>query len=189
MSESTIHETAVVDQGAILGRGCKVWHFSHIMKGAELGENCNIGQNVVVSPGVKLGKNVKVQNNVSIYSGVLCEDHVFIGPSAVFTNIINPRSEVVRRGQYSKTLVKTGASIGANSTILCGNELGEYCFVAAGSVVTKDVQPYSLVMGNPAVHVGWMSKHGHRLDFKDGKAICPEGKDEYELINGEVRAL
>ena len=184
-----IHETAVVDDGATIGQGTRIWHFSHIMTGAVLGEDCNIGQNVVVSPQVVLGKNVKVQNNVSIYTGVICEDHVFIGPSAVFTNVINPRSQVVRRGKYSQTLVRSGASIGANSTILCGNELGEYCFVAAGSVVTKDVKPFSLVMGNPAVQVGWMSKHGHRLEFNHGRAICPEGEDEYILENEQVRAL
>ncbi|MFY0644060.1 MAG: N-acetyltransferase [Bacteroidia bacterium] len=183
------HETAVIDAKAEIGDGTKIWHFSHIMDHASIGENCNIGQNVVISPQVNLGKNVKVQNNVSIYTGVECEDDVFIGPSAVFTNVTNPRSAVVRRDQYAKTLVKKGASIGANATIICGNTLGEYCFIGAGSVVTSDVLPFALIVGNPGKQNGWMSKHGHRLEFNEGKAICPEGKDVYILENNKVSPL
>jgi UDP-2-acetamido-3-amino-2,3-dideoxy-glucuronate N-acetyltransferase len=157
------HETAVVDDGCKIGKGTKIWHFSHLMSGSEIGENCNIGQNVVISPGVKLGRNVKVQNNVSIYTGVICEDDVFLGPSMVFTNVINPRSAIIRKESYSNTIVEKGASIGANSTIVCGNKIGTYSFIGAGAVVTKDVKPYSLVVGNPARQTGWMSECGHRV--------------------------
>ncbi|HNV82092.1 MAG: acyltransferase [Tenuifilaceae bacterium] len=181
------HPTAVIDDGCSIGEGTKIWHFSHIMTGSVMGKGCNVGQNVVVSPDVVLGNNVKVQNNVSIYTGVICEDDVFLGPSMVFTNIVNPRSAVVRKDQYVKTLVKKGVSIGANATIVCGITLGEYCFIGAGAVVTKDVKPYSLVVGNPARHVGWMSRFGHRLHFDDqGMATCPEGGDKYKLQNGAV---
>ena len=181
------HETAVVDDGCEIGKGTRIWHFSHIMSGARLGENCNLGQNVLVSDDVILGNNVKVQNNVSIYTGVICEDDVFLGPSMVFTNIVNPRSAVVRRGEYIKTLVGKGASIGANATIICGNTLGEFCFIGAGAVVTKDVPPYALVVGNPGKQVGWMSEYGHRLHFDEQRrAICPESGEKYELKNGEV---
>lgn len=181
------HPTAVIDDGCSIGEGTKIWHFSHIMTGSVMGKGCNVGQNVVVSSDVVLGNNVKVQNNVSIYTGVICEDDVFLGPSMVFTNIVNPRSAVVRKDQYVKTLVKKGVSIGANATIVCGITLGEYCFIGAGAVVTKDVKPYSLVVGNPARHVGWMSRFGHRLHFDDqGMATCPEGGDKYKLQNGAV---
>lgn len=181
------HETAVVDKGCKIGKDSKIWHFSHIMSNCVLGEKCNIGQNVVVSPEVTLGKNVKVQNNVSIYTGVICEDDVFLGPSMVFTNVTNPRSGVNRRGQYEKTIVKKGATIGANSTIVCGHNIGEYAFVGAGAVVTKEVLPYALVVGNPAKHIGWMSEYGHRLHFNDdGFANCPESKEEYKLENEKV---
>jgi UDP-2-acetamido-3-amino-2,3-dideoxy-glucuronate N-acetyltransferase len=184
------HETAVIDEGCLIGQGTKIWHFCHIMSGCQIGERCNIGQNVVVSPGVVLGRNVKVQNNVSIYSGVVCEDDVFLGPSMVFTNIINPRSAVVRKGHYIPTIVKKGASIGANATIICGITIGEYAFIGAGAVVTKDVKPYSLVLGNPARHVGWMSEFGHRLRFDEsGKAACPESGQEYRLEDGAVRKV
>lgn len=184
------HETAVVDDGCKIGKGSRIWHFSHIMSGAILGENCNLGQNVLVSDEVILGNNVKVQNNVSIYTGVICEDDVFLGPSMVFTNIVNPRSAIVRKGEYVKTLVGKGASIGANATIICGNTLGEFCFIGAGAVVTKDVPSYALVVGNPGKQVGWMSEYGHRLHFDDaGLAICPESGEKYELKNGEVSKL
>jgi len=181
------HETAVVDDGCEIGKGTRIWHFSHIMSGARLGENCNLGQNVLVSDDVILGNNVKVQNNVSIYTGVICEDDVFLGPSMVFTNIVNPRSAVVRKGEYVKTLVGKGASIGANATIICGNTLGEFCFIGAGAVVTKDVPPYALIVGNPGKRVGWMSEYGHRLHFNEQNlAVCPESGEKYELKNGEV---
>lgn len=184
------HETAVIDQPCKIGEGTKIWHFSHIMKNCELGENCNIGQNVVVSPEVKLGNNVKVQNNVSIYTGVICEDDVFLGPSMVFTNIVNPRSAVVRRGDYVRTVVKKGASIGANATIVCGHDIGEYAFIGAGAVVTKEVAPYALVIGNPARHVGWMSEYGHRLKFdEEGLAVCPESGEKYKLENEKLRKI
>jgi UDP-2-acetamido-3-amino-2,3-dideoxy-glucuronate N-acetyltransferase len=184
------HESAYVDDGCQIGEGTKIWHFSHIMSNCILGENCNIGQNVVVSPDVILGKNVKVQNNVSIYTGVECEDDVFLGPSMVFTNVTNPRSGVNRRGQYSKTIVKKGASIGANATIVCGHDIGRYAFVGAGSVVTKNIPDYALVVGNPARQIGWMSEFGHRLVFNEqGIAECPENKDKYELRNNSVRKL
>ncbi len=182
-----VHESSVIDKGTQIGKGTKIWHFSHIMQNSQIGENCNIGQNVVVSPGVVLGKNVKVQNNVSIYTGVICEDDVFLGPSMVFTNIVNPRSKVVRKGEYIKTLVKKGASIGANATLICGITIGEYSFIGAGAVVTKDVKPYSLVIGNPARHAGWMSRWGHKLNFDDNAyAVCPESKEKYKLISGKV---
>lgn len=184
------HETAVIDQGCEIGKGTRIWHFSHIMKDCKIGENCNIGQNVVVSPEVVLGDNVKVQNNVSIYTGVTCEDDVFLGPSMVFTNVINPRSGVNRRGQYSRTLVKKGASIGANATIVCGHDIGEFAFIGAGAVVTKEVLPYALVVGNPARHAGWMSEFGHRLHFNEqGLAECPESKQQYKLENGRVKKV
>jgi UDP-2-acetamido-3-amino-2,3-dideoxy-glucuronate N-acetyltransferase len=184
------HETAVVDEGCVIGEGTKIWHFSHIMPNCEIGERCNIGQNVVISPEVVLGKNVKVQNNVSIYTGVICEDDVFLGPSMVFTNVMNPRSAVNRRDQYSKTVVKQGASIGANATIVCGNDIGEYSFIGAGSVVPKEVPAYALVVGNPARQIGWMSEYGHRLTFDgNGRAICPESNDNYQLTDGKVNKI
>src|SRR6476660_7549570 len=177
-----IHPTAIVDEGAVIGEGTKVWHFSHVMAGAVVGENCNIGQNVVVSPKVVLGNNVRVQNNVSIYEGVICEDDVFLGPSMVFTNVINPRSAVSRKNAYQQTLVRRGASIGANATIVCGNEIGEYAFIGAGAVVTKPVPAYALLVGNPAKQIGWMSELGHRLNFDaSGIAVCEESKQKYEL--------
>ena len=181
------HETAVIDEGCKIGRGTKIWHFSHIMSGSEIGEMCNIGQNVVISPGVKLGSNVKVQNNVSIYTGVICEDDVFLGPSMVFTNIINPRSAVVRKDRYVSTIVEKGASVGANSTIVCGNRIGAYSFIGAGAVVTKDVKPYALVVGNPARQTGWMSEYGHKLIFNEqGYATCPESGENYRIQDGIV---
>jgi len=184
------HESAFVDEGCSIGEGTKNWHFSHIMSNCTLGENCNIGQNVVISPEVVLGKNVKVQNNVSLYTGVICEDDVFLGPSMVFTNVVNPRSGVNRRGQYSKTVVKKGASIGANATIVCGHDIGEYAFIGAGSVVTKHIPAYALVVGNPARQIGWMSEYGHRLNFnEDGLAVCPESNEKYQLENNQVRKL
>ena len=184
------HETAVIDEGAVIGKGTKIWHFSHIMSGCEIGENCNIGQNVVVSPGVKLGRNVKVQNNVSIYTGVICEDDVFLGPSMVFTNVVNPRSNVNRRGQYVQTIVRRGASIGANATIVCGHNIGQFAFIGAGAVVTKEVPAYALVLGNPARQAGWMSEYGHRLHFDaSGLAECPESKEKYRLENGIVTKM
>lgn len=181
------HETAVIDAGCTIGEGTKIWHFSHIMPNCTIGERCNIGQNVVVSPDVILGNNVKIQNNVSLYTGVVCEDDVFLGPSMVFTNVMNPRSAVNRRDQYSKTVVRKGASIGANATIVCGNDIGEYAFIGAGSVVTKEVPAYALVVGNPARQIGWMSAFGHRLTFdENGQAVCPESNEQYELRNGAV---
>ena len=181
------HETSVIDEGTRIGKGTKIWHFSHIMTGSEIGENCNIGQNVVISPGVKIGKNVKVQNNVSIYTGVVCDDDVFLGPSMVFTNIVNPRSAIIRKDSYVSTLVEKGASIGANSTIVCGNRIGKYSFIGAGAVVTKDVKPYALVVGNPAMQTGWMSEYGHKLQFDDkGYAICPESGEKYRIQDGNV---
>lgn len=184
------HETAVIDKGCTIGRGTRIWHFTHVMPGSVLGENCNLGQNVLVSSDVVLGNNVKVQNNVSIYTGVICEDDVFLGPSMVFTNIVNPRSAVVRKDQYVKTMVCRGATIGANATILCGNTLGAFCFIGAGAVVTRDVPSYALVVGNPARQAGWMSEYGHRLDFGgEAIAICPESGERYELIDGKVQKL
>jgi UDP-2-acetamido-3-amino-2,3-dideoxy-glucuronate N-acetyltransferase len=184
------HDSAIIDDGCIIGKGTKIWHFSHIMNGSEIGEKCNIGQNVVISPGVKLGRNVKVQNNVSIYTGVICEDDVFLGPSMVFTNIINPRSAIVRKENYLTTIVEKGASIGANSTIICGNKIGTFAFIGAGSVVTKEVKPYSLVVGNPARQTGWMSEYGHKLIFDNkGIATCPESKERYRIENGKVSKI
>lgn len=184
------HETAVIDENVSIGEGTKIWHFSHVMSNATIGSNCNIGQNVVVSPDVVLGSNCKVQNNVSIYSGVICDSDVFLGPSMVFTNVINPRSAVNRRGQYSKTHVGKGASIGANSTVVCGNDIGSYAFIGAGAVITKFVKPYALVVGNPAKQIGWMSRYGQRLNFnQDGFAQCSESLDWYELQNEEVMFL
>lgn len=184
------HETAVIDAGCTIGNGTKVWHFTHIMPNCVIGERCNIGQNCVISPEVVLGNNVKIQNNVSIYTGVICEDDVFLGPSMVFTNVINPRSSVNRRDQYSKTTVKKGTSIGANATIVCGNDLGEYCFIGAGSVVTKEVPAFALIVGNPGRQIGWMSKFGHRLEFdRDGFAQCPESGERYQLKDNKVSAL
>ncbi len=184
------HETAVIDDGCVIGDGTKIWHFSHIMSSSIMGEKCNVGQNVVISPEVILGNNVKVQNNVSIYTGVICEDDVFLGPSMVFTNVINPRSAINRRDKYLKTTVKKGATIGANATIVCGNDLGEYCFIGAGAVITKEVLPYALVVGNPGKQIGWISKHGHKLQF-DAKGIakCPEAGDVYFLKEGRVSCL
>lgn len=183
----TAHPTAVIDEGCEIGEGTKIWHFSHIMANCKIGNNCNLGQNVVVSPDVVLGNNVKVQNNVSIYTGVICEDDVFLGPSMVFTNVINPRSAVNRRGQYAKTLVKQGASIGANATIVCGNDIGKFAFIGAGAVVTKNVPDYALLIGNPARQTGWMSEFGHKLQFDNkGFAVCPESKKKYKLENGRV---
>ncbi len=184
------HETAVIDEGCQIAEGTKIWHFSHLMTGCVLGENCNIGQNVVVSPNVILGNNVKVQNNVSIYEGVTCEDDVFLGPSMVFTNVINPRSAVNRRGQYTQTKVKKGASIGANATIVCGNTIGNYAFIGAGAVVTKNVADYALVVGNPARQTGWVSEYGHKLEFDEkGFAVCKESQQEYQLVNNEVKRI
>lgn len=178
------HPTAIIDEPSHIGPGTKIWHFSHIMPHATLGENCNLGQNVVISPHVTLGSNVKVQNNVSIYTGVTCEDDVFLGPSMVFTNVTNPRSAVNRRGQYEKTTVGKGASIGANATIVCGHDIGDYAFIGAGAVVTKTVKPYALMVGNPARQIGWMSRYGHRLEFDaNGQAKCPESGDLYQLEN------
>lgn len=190
MTNYFAHETAIVDAGCNIGNGTKIWHFSHIMPDCTIGENCNIGQNVVVSPGVILGKNVKIQNNVSIYSGVECEDDVFLGPSMVFTNVINPRSAVNRRGEYSKTVVKRGASIGANATIVCGHDIGEFAFIGAGAVVTKHVPAFALMVGNPARQMGWMSEYGIRLEFDaDGIAICKESGDKYQLLNQTVKKI
>ena len=184
------HETAVIDDDCEIGEGTKIWHFSHIMSNCKIGERCNIGQNVVVSPDVVLGKNVKVQNNVSIYTGVICEDDVFLGPSMVFTNVTNPRSAVNRRGQYETTIVKKGASIGANATIVCGHNIGKFAFIGAGAVVTKEVKDYALVVGNPAKQIGWMSEYGHRLNFnEEGIAVCPESNEKYKLENNCVTKL
>ena len=184
------HETAVIDKDCTIGKGTKIWHFSHIMTRSILGENCNLGQNVVVSPGVKLGNNVKVQNNVSIYTGVVCEDNVFLGPSMVFTNILNPRSAVVRRDQYVETLVEEGASIGANATVICGNTIGSFALIGAGSVVIKPVPAYALIVGNPGIQIGWVSEYGHRLHFdENNRAICPETKECYCLKNKNVTKL
>lgn len=182
-----VHPTAVVDEGCHIGRGTKIWHFCHIMASCRIGENCNIGQNVVVSPDVVLGNRVKVQNNVSIYTGVICEDEVFLGPSCVFTNVVNPRSAVNRKNEYAPTRVGKGATIGANATIVCGHNIGAYAFIGAGAVVTKEVPPYALLVGNPARQIGWMSERGCRLQFKaDGTAVCEESGEKYRLINGGV---
>jgi len=181
------HETAVIDNNCEIGEGTKIWHFSHIMSNCKIGEKCNIGQNVVVSPEVVLGKNVKIQNNVSVYTGVICEDDVFLGPSMVFTNVTNPRSAVIRKGEYETTIVKQGASIGANATIVCGHNIGRFAFIGAGAVVTKEVKDYALVVGNPAKQIGWMSEFGHRLNFNnEGIAVCPESNEKYKLENEKV---
>jgi N-acetylglucosamine-1-phosphate uridyltransferase (contains nucleotidyltransferase and I-patch acetyltransferase domains) len=188
--EYFVHPSSYVDEGCKIGKGTKIWHFSHIMANCIIGENCNIGQNVVVSPDVVLGNNVRVQNNVSVYTGVVCEDDVFLGPSMVFTNVINPRSAISRKSEYKKTIVRKGATIGANATIVCGITLHEYAFIGAGAVVTKDVSPYSLIVGNPGRHIGWMSEYGQRLNFDtNGMAVCPESKEKYILENGIVRKI
>lgn len=184
------HETAIVDEGCLIGDNTKIWHFSHIMPKSVIGENCNIGQNVVISPNVNIGNNVKIQNNVSVYTGVKCEDDVFLGPSMVFTNVINPRSAIIRRNEYLETVVKKGASIGANATIVCGNSIGKYSFIGAGAVVTKNVLDYALVVGNPAKQIGWISEFGHRLKFNsDGIAICVESNERYLLSNNKVKKI
>ncbi len=184
------HPSAIIDEGCEIGKDTKIWHFSHIMPNCKLGERCNIGQNVVISPDVILGNNVKVQNNVSIYTGVICEDDVFLGPSCVFTNVINPRTAINRRGEYAKTTVKKGATIGANATIVCGNDIGEYAFIGAGAVVTKNVPAYALLVGNPAKQMGWMSEFGHKLKFdSQNEAICPESGDKYKLLNNSVTKI
>lgn len=184
------HPTAVIDENCIIGDGTKIWHFSHIMSGCVIGEQCNIGQNVVISPQVVLGRNVKIQNNVSVYTGVICEDDVFLGPSMVFTNVVNPRSHVNRKNEYASTLVRKGASIGANATVVCGNEIGEYALVGAGAVITKNVKPYALVVGNPARQTGWVSRNGHKLTFNDeGVAVCPETGEKYKLKEGLVKLI
>ena len=190
MKKYFAHETAVIDPGCTIGEGVKIWHFSHIMPNCIIGENCNIGQNVVISPEVVLGKNVKIQNNVSIYTGVVCEDDVFLGPSMVFTNVINPRSAVNRKNEYAKTVVKKGASIGANATIVCGHDIGAFAFIGAGAVVTKNVPDYALVVGNPARQMGWVSEYGHRLNFDaEGMADCPETGQKYQLLDKVVRRI
>jgi UDP-2-acetamido-3-amino-2,3-dideoxy-glucuronate N-acetyltransferase len=183
------HPTAVIDEGCTIAEGVKIWHFSHIMANSVIGKNCNIGQNVVISPEVSLGQNVKVQNNVSIYTGVTCEDDVFLGPSMVFTNVINPRSAVNRKNHYAKTVVKKGASIGANATIVCGHDIGRYAFIGAGAVVTKSVPDYALVIGNPARQVGWMSEYGQKLIFENNVATCTESGDVYELKDKVVTKI
>jgi UDP-2-acetamido-3-amino-2,3-dideoxy-glucuronate N-acetyltransferase len=187
MKDFFAHETAVIDDGVEIGDGTRIWHFSHIMTGSKIGSNCNLGQNVVVSPDVILGNNVKVQNNVSIYTGVICEDDVFLGPSMVFTNVVNPRSAVIRRDKYIKTVVEQGATIGANATIVCGNKIGKFSFIGAGAVVVSEVLPYALVVGNPSRQIGWMSEYGHRLEFNsEGSAVCPESSEEYRLNEDKV---
>lgn len=186
-NEYFAHESTYIDEPSVIGSGTKIWHFSHIMKDCEIGKNCNIGQNVVISPSVKIGNNVKIQNNVSVYTGVICEDDVFLGPSMVFTNVINPRSGVIRRDEFMKTIVKKGASIGANATIVCGNNIGKYAFIGAGSVVTKDVLDYALVVGNPAKQIGWMSEFGEKLNFDEqGTAFCKNSKSIYKIINNKI---
>lgn len=190
MSQYYAHPSAVIDEGCQIGAGTKIWHFSHIMPHSIIGENCNIGQNVVVSPGVILGRNVKVQNNVSIYTGVICEDDVFLGPSCVFTNVVNPRSAVSRKNEYKKTLVGKGATIGANATIVCGHDIGSYAFIGAGAVVTKDVPSYALIVGNPGKQIGWMSEHGQRLYFdEEGNAVCNESGEKYKLTRNYVTRI
>ena len=190
MSDYFAHPTAVIDEGCSIGEGVKIWHFSHIMPNCVIGDKCNIGQNVVISPDVILGKNVKIQNNVSVYTGVICEDDVFLGPSMVFTNVINPRSAVNRKSEYARTLVKKGASIGANATIVCGNDIGAYALIGAGAVVTKNVPDFALLVGNPAKQIGWVSINGHKLSFNSsGIAVCPETNETYQLVNGKVKKL
>lgn len=184
-----IHPTTIVEEGASIGRGTKIWLFSHIMQDCVIGEDCNIGQNVVISPEVIIGRNVKIQNNVSVYTGVVCEDDVFLGPSMVFTNVINPRSQVVRKNEYKKTIVRKGASVGANATIICGNEIGSYALIGAGTVVTKNVKPYALVVGNPARQIGWVSENGHRLHFENNMAFCPETGQKYVLKDNQVERI
>jgi len=187
--EYFVHESTIIDDGCQIGNGTKIWHFSHIMSNCIIGENCNIGQNVVISPEVILGKNVKVQNNVSVYTGVICEDDVFLGPSMVFTNVINPRSAVNRKGEYARTLVGKGATIGANATIVCGHDIGRFAFIGAGAVITKDVPDYALMVGNPARQMGWMSEYGHRLKFEEGKATCLESGENYILAENSVKKV
>jgi UDP-2-acetamido-3-amino-2,3-dideoxy-glucuronate N-acetyltransferase len=190
MTNYFAHPTAVIDEGCEIHDGAKIWHFSHIMSNCTIGLNCNIGQNVVISPGVVLGSNVKIQNNVSVYTGVVCEDDVFLGPSMVFTNVINPRSAVNRRGEYARTLVKKGASIGANATVVCGNDIGSFALIGAGAVITKDVADYALVVGNPAKQIGWVSEYGHRLNFDEtGTAVCPETDEIYSLAENQVKRI
>jgi UDP-2-acetamido-3-amino-2,3-dideoxy-glucuronate N-acetyltransferase len=185
-----VHPSAYIDEGSQIGNGTKIWHFSHIMSGCIVGENCNIGQNVVISPQVVLGNNVKIQNNVSVYTGVICEDDVFLGPSMVFTNVINPRSHVSRKDEYQPTIIRKGASIGANATLVCGHEIGQYALIGAGTVVTKTVKPYALIVGNPSMQIGWVSEYGHRLIFdENGLAVCPETKQEYKLKNDFVTRI
>lgn len=187
MEKIEVHPTAVIDEGAVIGEGTKIWHFSHIMPNCTIGKLCNLGQNVVVSPLVVLGNNVKVQNNVSIYTGVQCKDDVFLGPSMVFTNVINPRSAIVRKSEYKTTILEKGVSVGANATILCGITIGEYAMIGAGAVVTKSVKPYALVVGNPSKQIGWVGEYGHRLQFnEDGLAVCPESFQKYQFINDKV---
>lgn len=188
-SDTLIHPTAVIDEGCTIGEGTRIWHFSHVMHGARVGKSCNIGQNVVISPGAIVGDRVKIQNNVSIYTGVTVEDDAFLGPSCVFTNVINPRSFISRKDEFRPTIVRRGASIGANATIVCGNEIGEYAMIGAGAVVTKDVPPYSLWVGNPARQAGWVSRAGHKLDFNDGMAVCPETGAHYRLADGRVEEI
>ena len=188
-SDTLIHPTAIIDEGCTIGEGTRIWHFSHVMQGARVGKSCNIGQNVVISPGAIVGDRVKIQNNVSVYTGVTVEDDAFLGPSCVFTNVINPRSFISRKDEFRPTIVRRGASIGANATIVCGNEIGEYAMVGAGAVVTKDVPPYSLWVGNPARQAGWVSRAGHKLDFNDGMAVCPETGAHYRLADGRVEEI
>lgn len=188
-SDTLIHPTAVIDEGCTIGEGTRIWHFSHVMHGARVGKSCNIGQNVVISPGAIVGDHVKIQNNVSVYTGVTVEDDAFLGPSCVFTNVINPRSFISRKDEFRPTIVRRGASIGANATIVCGNEIGEYAMIGAGAVVTKDVPPYSLWVGNPARQAGWVSRAGHKLDFNDGMAVCPETGAHYRLADGRVEEI
>ena len=185
-----VHESSYVDEGCRIGKGTKIWHFSHVMSGCTIGEDCNIGQNVVISPDVALGRNCKIQNNVSVYTGVRCEDDVFLGPSMVFTNVLNPRSAVSRTAEYRETIIERGASVGANATIVCGHRLGAYCLIGAGSVVTKDVPPFALMVGNPARRIGWVSRHGEKLNFNaEGVAICPATGDHYRLQDGAVTLI
>ena len=190
MNNYKVHESAFIDSDCIIGAGTHIWHFSHIMSGCTIGEGCNIGQNVVISPAVIIGNNVKIQNNVSVYTGVICEDDVFLGPSMVFTNVINPRSHVSRKNEYKETIIRRGATIGANATLVCGNEIGEYALIGAGSVVTKPVKPYALVVGNPARQIGWVSAYGEKLEFDThGVAVCPATGEQYQLQNSIVKLV
>ena len=187
MMDYFVHESSYVDEGCSIGKGTKIWHFSHVMSGCTIGEDCNIGQNVVISPDVVLGRNCKIQNNVSVYTGVRCEDDVFLGPSMVFTNVLNPRAAVSRKSEYRETILERGASVGANATIVCGHRLGAYCLIGAVSVVSKDVPPFALMVGNPARRIGWVSRHGEKLHFNaEGVAICPATGEHYRLHDGEV---